>query len=105
MPALKMLDMATPASTRVIRAAPARSAISSTSSTPASAPRKAAMGVRRTASGARAQHRAVASPAPELTPITLGAARGLFSTPWMMTPAQAKAAPASRQPHSRGRRT
>ena len=45
-----------------------------------------------------------ASPAPEVTPITLGAARGLFSTPWMMTPAQARAAPASRQPHSRGRR-
>ena len=99
-----MLDMATPASTRVILDAPARSEINSTNITPARAPKKAATGVSPTAPGAAAQHRAVASPAPELTPMMLGAARGLFSTPWMMTPAQASAAPASRQPHSRGRR-
>ena len=105
MPALKMLDTATPASTRVMRLAPVRSAMSSTSSTPRKAPRKAARGVRVTDWGKRAEHSTTIRPAPELTPMMLGAARGLLRTLWITAPETARAIPASRQPQVRGRRT
>ena len=80
MPALKILDTATPARTRVMRLAPVRSAMNSTSSTPRKAPRKAARGMRVTDWGSRAEHSATISPAPELTPMMFGAARGLWRT-------------------------
>ena len=96
--------MATPASTRVILAAPVRSAMNRTSSAAAMAPMKAATGTRAWAVGAAAQQSAAASPAPEFTPMVLGAARGLASTLCVSAPLTARAAPASMQPHTRGRR-
>ena len=54
--------------------------------------------------GASAPHTAAPSPAPELTPMMLGAARGLPSTPWITAPDTARADPASRQAQVRGRR-
>ena len=81
MPALNMPDTATPASTRVIFDAPVRDPMNSTSSTPPRAPRKAAKGSAAVRAGQRAAHTAVQSPAPALTPMTLGAARGFPSTP------------------------
>src|SRR5699024_5136870 len=101
----KMLDSATPVKIRVIREAPARWETASTSMALPKAPPKAAMGVSPTAMGARAQHRATAAPAPALTPITLGEARGLASTVWITAPATARQAPAARQPAVRGSRT
>lgn len=76
-PAERMLDIATPARTRVIFAAPVRSAMNSTSSAAAIAPRKAAAGTSTCEVGAIAQQSAAASPAPEFTPIVLGAASGV----------------------------
>ena len=99
-----MLEMATPARIREIREAPVRSEMPSTSMTPAKAPRKAASGVIHTAEGISAQLRATARPAPALTPMMLGAARGLARTDWMMAPDMASAAPASAPAQHRGRR-
>ena len=47
----------------------------------------------------------VENPAPALTPITLGEAKGLESTAWMSIPLTAKAAPHRRLAHTRGSRT
>ncbi len=101
-PAPNMLDIAAPDSTIVIRDAPARSAINKTSIGPAKAAKEAARGAGEDASGAGAQHSTVANPAPELTPIILGAARGLFNTRWIITPETANEEPAIKHPHSRG---
>ena len=76
-----MVDTATPASTRVILEAPVRRAMSSTVITPRNAPTIAASGTRFKTVGATAQHSATISPAPALTPMVLGAARALDSTP------------------------
>ncbi len=100
-----MPDIATPVSTRVIRDAPARCDTASTSMALPNAPAKAAAGVRETAAGARAQQSATAAPAPAFTPITLGAARGFARTVCITAPETASAAPATRQPAVRGRRT
>ena len=104
MPALNRLEMATPASTTVIREAPVRWARPSTSRTPAKAPAKATRGVHRWARGAAAHTKATANPALALTPRMPGEARGLFSTVWMTTPEAARAAPARRAAQVRGRR-
>ena len=79
----RSVPLRTPASTRTMREEPAFSAIRSTSMTQEKAPKKAARGESFTASpaGSRALHAATKNPAPELTPMILGAARGLFSTP------------------------
>ena len=69
-----------------------------------SAPRKEARGISPAAQGARDTASSAANPAPALTPMMLGAARGFPNTPWMMVPAAASAAPARRQPQVRGRR-
>ena len=47
----------------------------------------------------------VQNPAPALTPITLGEARGLDSTAWMSMPLTEREAPHSREAHTRGSRT
>ena len=78
MPALKILDTATPASTRVMRLAPVRSAMNSTSSTPRTAPRKAARGVRATDWGNRAEHSATISPSPRVDPDDVGGGQGVM---------------------------
>lgn len=54
--------------------------------------------------GATAQQSAAARPAPEFTPMVLGAARGLASTLWVMAPDTARAEPARMQPSTLGRR-
>ena len=104
-PAPNIPDRATPASTRVSRDAPVRSATVSTRTAPKNAPARAAKGTAATAPGFMAQQMAAASPAPELTPMVLGAARGFASTPWIMAPAHARAAPARSPAQVRGRRT
>ena len=96
--------MATPARTSVIFAAPVRSAMNSTSSAAAMAPVKAATGTSASEPGATAQQSAAARPAPEFTPMVLGAARGLASTLCVSAPLTARAAPARMQPQMRGRR-
>lgn len=62
MPAPNIPEMATPASTSVMRDAPAFSEIRSTSITPANAPRNAAKGTAAAAVGSTAQHSATPSP-------------------------------------------
>ena len=103
-PALNRLEMATPASTTVIRAAPVARARIIIRPTPASAPAKAASGAYCWAAGAMAHSSATASPAPEFTPMMPGEARGLFSTVWITAPDTARAAPASMAAQVRGRR-
>src|SRR5699024_1519009 len=87
------------------REEPARWEMASTSMALPKAPRKAATGVMPTTVGATAQQRATAAPAPALMPMTLGEASGLASTVWITTPATASAAPDTRHPTVRGRRT
>ena len=99
-----MLLMATPASTRVMRLAPVLRARVYTSIHAPSAPRKAATGTAVIEVGIRAAQRTAPRPAPAFTPMILGPARGLPSTPWMMTPPTARALPHSRAARVRGRR-
>ena len=98
----KTLDTATPARIMVSLEAPVFSAMKRTSMTPQKAPMKAATGVYLTAVGMKAMAVATAQPAAELTPIILGAARGLERTFWMITPATASPEPTVRQPRALG---
>ena len=105
MAALKRLEIITPPSTRVILEAPVSRESSSTRLTAPMAPKKDSQGVLPSRPGKHTAARATAKPAPALTPMMLGAARGLWSTVCSTTPLTARAAPASRAARVRGRRT
>ena len=104
-PAVKMLLTATPARMMVSLPAPAPAATVYTIKVADRAPIKAPKGAAPAIPGARAMAKKVQNPAPALTPMTLGEARGLESTAWMSMPLTAKAEPHSREAHTRGSRT
>ena len=79
-PAPNKAETATPARTTVIRDAPVRQDSPVTTRAATSAPQRAIKGVYCWEMGATAQQSATANPAPELTPITPGDARGFPST-------------------------
>ena len=101
-PALNRLEMATPARTRVIFDAPVFLAMKYTSITAASAPMKADSDLTPKVVGNIARLRTTAKPAPALTPIMFGEARGLPRTACITAPDTARAAPARKPPSTRG---
>ena len=95
---------ATPAKITVVRDAPASFAAKDTASTAANAPRKAAPAIAQPDRKPSAPQTVTARPAPALTPMMLGEARGLHNTFWITQPAVLRAAPASRHAAVRGSR-
>ena len=103
-PAPKMLLMAIPVSTSVIRETPGPIASAKISMAVANAPKNAAKGNSASMVGKNAEHNNTISPAPELTPMMLGLANGFCSTDCQIAPDTDKALPASRAPNTPGNR-
>ena len=99
------LDTATPASTSVVRAAPARRATRYTMSVETSAP-TSAMSCRATPLNGKSSVPANAKkPAPALIPITWGEARSLSRAACSSAPDTASETPQAQAANTRGRRT
>ena len=102
MPAPRRLLTATPASTSVILDAPFFAAIRYTTITVTTAPINAAAGMADGVFGNRAIASTAAKPAPEFTPMILGAAKGFSRTDCIITPDTARALPARIDAATRG---
>ena len=99
-----IVETATPERISVERDAPTSALTPQTSSTASSAPTNAHSGTAANARGTKTIASSAASPATLLTPMRPGEASGLPSTLCSMQPAQARQAPATSAPSSRGRR-